>query len=89
MFIYIYIYIYSNLFLCFCSKLVRAFKNSKFSVILSDQNLDEHKDGTKFNLKDEGIEIEQIYVNGGFAEYEHDIGIPYCTKYIKHSFFLY
>ena len=42
----------------------------------SDQHpLGYGNDDAIFNLKDEGIEIEKIFINDGFAEYQHDIGI--------------
>ena len=44
------------------------------------------KDGQKLNLKDEGIAIEEVYVNGGFAEYQHDIGKTHYAKHNKNAF---
>ena len=41
---------------------------------MSEEDVDHTKDWINFNLKDEGIAIEKIYVNSGFAEYQHDIG---------------
>ena len=54
---------------------------------MSEEDVDQSKGWTKFNLKDEGIPIEKIYVNSGFAEYQHDIGKSNTTINIK-SFIL-
>ena len=56
------------------SKLVKTFKNAKFSVVYSNENRQGSSNRHSFNLKDEGIGIDNIYVNDGFAEYQHDIG---------------
>ena len=56
------------------SKLVKTFKNAKFTVVFSTPQFGGYGDDAIFNLKDEGIDIEKYYVNDGFAEYQHDIG---------------
>ena len=53
----------------------------------SDQHpLGYGNDGAIFNLKDEGIEIEKIFINDGFAEYQHDIGILSMINEVIYNF---
>ena len=43
-------------------------------MVYSNENRQGSSNRPSFNLKDEGIGIDNIYVNDGFAEYQHDIG---------------
>ena len=43
-------------------------------MVYSEPSSNEYGFEATFNLKDEGVPIENIYVNEGFAAYRHDIG---------------
>ena len=53
---------------------MKTFRNAKFTVVYSKPSSNEYGNEATFNLKDEGVDIEKLYVNEGFAEYQHDIG---------------
>jgi hypothetical protein len=53
---------------------VNTFRNAKFTIVYSQPSSTEYGSESTFNLKDEGVDIEKVYVNEGFAEYQHDIG---------------